>query len=145
MNACARTRRLLSRYIDKEATKKEAVFIETHVAGCFFCQKELREISCIKEVLFKKERRALAEGELTKRLLRQILHQKSGREDFSLVGMGYLARRFIFLPVMAIALSAVFLILVPQQTNRYSWEEHILSGTPTTTAMALGLILGTRV
>jgi len=145
MNACARVRKLLSRYIDKEAREREVAFIEMHVAGCFSCQKELREISCVKEVLLKKERRALSEGELARRLLRQILYQKSGREDFSMVGMGYLARRLIFLPAIAIALSAAFLILIPQQTSRYSWEEHVLSGAPTTTAMALGLILGTRV
>ncbi|MFB3920020.1 hypothetical protein BU251_07655 [Candidatus Velamenicoccus archaeovorus] len=145
MNACARTRRLLSRYIDKEAAKRDAAFIETHVAGCFSCRKELRELSCVREVLLKKERRTLPEGELARRLLREVLRRRSGQEDSSPGGMGYFARRLIFLPAIGIALSAAFLILVPQQTNRYSWEEHILSGAPTTTAMTLGLLLGARV
>lgn len=145
MNACVRARKLLSRYIDKEARDMDTAFIEAHVAGCPSCKKELREFSCVRELLLRKERRALPEGELARRMLRQILYEKSGRQDFSMVGMGYLARRLIFLPAIAIALSAAFLILIPQQTNRYSWEEHVLSGAPTTTAMALGLILGTRV
>ena len=144
MNACVRVRKLLSRYIDREAGDTDAAFVEAHVAGCFSCKKELRELSCVRELLLKKERKALPEGELARRLLMQILCQKSGRDDFSLVGMGYFARRLIFLPAVAIALSVVFLILGPQQTGRYSLEEHIFSGTRTKTAMALGLILGAK-
>jgi len=145
MNACARVRKLLSRYIDREAGDADTAFIEAHVAVCFSCKKELRELSCVRELLLRKERRTLPEGELARRLLREVLRQRSGQEGFSPGGMGYFARRLIFLPAIGIALSAAFLILVPRQTNRYSWEEHILSGTPTTTAMTLGLLLGTRV
>ena len=145
MEKCAKVKKILSRYLDQEASSADTVLIKTHLDNCPFCEKEFLELSRAKELITGKEIKALPPDYLVCRLREKIASQRQdSQEGFPwLAGMGNLSRRLIPVPVTAVLLSLALLILTSQQsTTSYSLEEDMLSGTQTTTATAAGLILG---
>ncbi len=144
MKECRKVKRLLSRYLDKETGNADSALIRAHLDNCSFCRKELLGLSRVKELISGKERKVLPQDYLVYRLREEIAGQQHAEEKLSwIAGMGNFSRRLIPVPVAVIVLSIVFLISISkQQVSEYSLEEHILSGTQTTTETALGLILG---
>ena len=145
MKECAKVKKTLSRYLDKEISAADTALVETHLDSCYFCKKELSGLTRVKKLILEKERKTLPQDYLICRLREKIAsEQRITRQGFSwLAGMGNLSRRLIPVPVTAILLLLVFLILTSrQQTSYSSLEGYILSGNQTTTETALGLILG---
>ncbi|MDD5561713.1 MAG: zf-HC2 domain-containing protein [Candidatus Omnitrophica bacterium] len=144
MIKCAKVKRLLSRYLDKEADKADTELVESHLDNCLLCKQELSALSQVKGIIIRKQRKSLPQDYLVCRLREEIAGEKHTQGSFSwLTGMGNLAHRLIPVPVAAIALSIAFLLITSNQpVSKYSLEEHLLSGTQTTTETALALILG---
>ena len=118
--------------------------VEIHVDSCLLCKEELLALQKIKYLVLSKEQRTLPQDYLVNRLREEILNQQycETRPPWIVI-MGNLSRMLIPLPGAVIVLSIIFLISISnQQVDKYSLEEHILSGTQTTTEIALGLILG---
>ncbi|MFA5144468.1 MAG: zf-HC2 domain-containing protein [Candidatus Omnitrophota bacterium] len=148
MKSCAKIKRLLSGYLDNEIdSAADAALVKEHLDSCSFCKKELSELSRVKKLILEKERKFLPQDYLVYRLKEEIADERLAEEKLSwFTGIGNLSRRLIPVPVAAVALSIILLILSSSQTvDKYSLEEHILSGTQTTTEIALGLILGAGV
>lgn len=145
MKECAKVRRILSRYLDKETGDADTIMIEAHLAGCSLCRKELSELSRAKRFVSKIERKILPEDYLVSRLRDAIARARYAEKRFSLAGMGNFARRLIPVPVAAIIISLVFLVLTSTQSvTKYSLEDYMFSGSATTTETALELILGSQ-
>ena len=146
MKECGRVKKLLSRYLDKEISDIDTVFIKKHLDICHMCNKNYVGLLKVKQLMLGKERRTLPEDYLVFRLKEKIVSHQHAEEILSwIAGMGNLSRRLIPVPVTAIILSMMFLIATSkQQIASYSLDEHILSGSQTTTEAALGLILGTQ-
>lgn len=146
MKECERVKKLLSRYLDKEISGIDAAFVKKHLDICQICNKDYWGLFKVKQLMLEKERKSLPEDHLVSRLKEKILNQQHAEESMSwLTGLGNLSRRLIPVPVAAIVLSIIFLIATSnQQIATYSLDEHILSGSQTTTETALGLILGTQ-
>jgi len=146
MKNCRKIKRLLSRYLDKETDNAETALVDAHLDKCSFCKKELLELSRVKQLILGKERKVLPQDFLVYRLREEIASRQYAEERPSWVsGMGNLSRRLIPVPATVIVLSLMFLILSSrQELSGYSLEEHILSGTQTTTETAAGLILGAQ-
>ncbi len=146
MKECIRVRKLLSRYIDKEAGRSDIALIEEHLDICSFCKKELRELSWVKELVLEKERKVLPQDYLVCRLRQEIAGERRMMKQGSwLTGLEYFSRKVIPIPVTLIVLSTVFLMLSSRrQLSESSLEEHLLSGAQTTTETALGLMLAAR-
>ncbi|HNW39580.1 MAG TPA: zf-HC2 domain-containing protein [Candidatus Omnitrophota bacterium] len=146
MEKCAKIKRLLSRYLDKETAASDTSLVQEHLDSCIFCKKELAQLVRAKEFVSGKVRQILPPDYLVCRLREKIASQKQAEEKFSWVaGMGILSRRLIPVPVTAVLLSLVLMILSFQQSaSSYSLEEHMLSGNQTTLITAAGLILGTQ-
>jgi predicted anti-sigma-YlaC factor YlaD len=144
MKECAKVQRLLSRYIDKEAAPAETVLVEAHLGACPLCKNEFAELSRNRELIVERQRKVVPPDFLISRLRADITRERleAGHGVSWLEGIGILSRRLIPVPVAAIALLVLFLIVCGNgQKNSVSLEEHILSGTQTTTETALGLIL----
>ncbi len=147
MKECAKVKRLLSRYLDKETSNTDTALVEAHLDICPFCKKEFSALARAKKFILEKERKTLPQDYLVYRLREKIAsEQRVTKQGLSwLADMGNFSRKLIPVPVTAIVLSLAFLILSSgQQTSKYSLEEHMLSGTQTTTATALELILGAQ-
>jgi len=146
MKECGRAKKLLSNYLDKEISGIDADFVKNHLDICHICNKDYAGLLNVKQLMLGKERRTLPEDYLVSRLKEKIASQQHAEENMSwLTGLGNLSRQLIPVPVAAIALSVIFLIATSkQQISIYSLDEHILSGSQTTTETALGLILGTQ-
>ncbi|MBI5050212.1 MAG: zf-HC2 domain-containing protein [Nitrospirae bacterium] len=146
MKECERVKKLLSRYLDEEITGIDAAFVKQHLDICNICNKEYLEFLKVKQLMLKKERKSLPEDYLISLLKEKITSRQYAEENISwLTGLSNLSRRLIPIPIAAIVLSVVFLIVVSgQKITAYSLDEHILSGSQTTTGMALGVILGTQ-
>lgn len=144
MKECRKIKRLLSCYLDKETGNADNNLIKAHLDSCLLCKKELLELARVKEFILGKKRKTLPQDYLVYRLREEIAGLQQVKERFSwITGVSNLSRRLI--PVPLIVLSIAFLILsYRQQVNKYPLEEHILSGTQTTTETALGLILGVQ-
>jgi predicted anti-sigma-YlaC factor YlaD len=145
MKECIKVSKLLSRYLDKEASCADNLLIEAHLDKCLSCKKELLELSRIKELVLGKERKTLPQDYLVCRLRQNIADErciiKQGLSWLS--GIGDFSRKIIPVPVAVIVISLVFMILTSkQQLTEYSLEEHVLSGAQTTTETALGVMLG---
>src|SRR3989339_575991 len=142
MNKCKTIKRLLSSYLDKETNSEKTALVEIHVDSCLLCKEELLALQKIKYLVLSKEQRTLPQDYLVNRLREEILNQQycETRPPWIVI-MGNLSRMLIPLPGAVIVLSIIFLISISnQQVDKYSLEEHILSGTQTTTEIALGLI-----
>jgi len=146
MKECIKVKRLLSSYLDKETNITDTTIARLHLESCSFCKEELLRFSQVKDSILKKKRRALPEDYMLCRLQVELINEQLREKKISwLANMGNLSRRLIPVPVTVIVLSLIFLILSSmQQTSRYPLEEHILSGTQTTTETALGVILGAQ-
>jgi len=146
MSECRRVKKILSRYLDKEAGEADTAFVEKHLDTCDRCNKEYSELFKVKQLMLAKERKSLPADYLVLRLKKEIASQEYAERIPSwLTGMGNLSRRLIPVPAAVIALSLVFLILSSrQELSASSLEEHILSGNQTTTETAARLILGVQ-
>jgi len=146
MKECVRVKRLLSRYLDKEARVDDVILVEAHLDSCPICKKELSESLRVKEFISKRQRKALPRDYLVCRLREEIAGEYNAQKRFSwLAGIGGLSRKLIPIPVTVIVLSIALLILSSrQQVNEYLLEEHILSGAQTTAETAAVLILGAQ-
>lgn len=145
MKECREAKKLLSRYLDKEANDREAAFVKEHLNSCHLCNKEYLGLVQVKQLLLEKERRSLPLDYLVCRLREEIADRRYAEERFSLAGIGSLSRRLIPVPVTVIVLSLVFMIFsLKQQVSEYSLEEHILSGAQMTTEIAARVILGAQ-
>lgn len=146
MRECKKAKKLLSRYLDKETGEVDAAFVKKHLDICHICNKEYLELFKVKELMLEKERKSLPLDYLVCRLKEEIASQQYAEERPSwIAGLGNLSRRLIPVPAAVIVLALVFLILSSrQQLSEYSLEEHILSGTQTTTETAVKLILGAQ-
>jgi len=145
MNECARIKRLLSVYIDKEANNADTALVEAHLDKCPDCQKELSQLSRIKESVSKKERKALPPDYLIFRLRDELASRQYARDRLSLVRMGDFSRRLIPVPVAAIVLMTMLMFMSIRQTaGTDSLEDNILNGASVTEEAVLGLVLGTQ-
>jgi predicted anti-sigma-YlaC factor YlaD len=144
MSECAKIKRLLSRYLDAQASSLESTLIKQHLEKCSFCKQELIGLAQIKEGLISKARKTLPPDYLVCRLREKISRQEYAPGGLSLLaGMGNLSRRLIPLPVTAVFLSLVLLVVSFQpQSGSYSLEERLLDGKATTLGTVVGLILG---
>lgn len=144
MSECKKIKRLLSRYLDKEISEEDSVFIKTHLERCSFCMNELLALNRVKDFVLKKERKSFPPDYLFDRLNEEISRKKDAEGSLPwIVAIGNLSRKLIPVPVTAIVLSMAFLLLISrQQADKYSLEEHLLDGSQTTTEIALGVILG---
>jgi predicted anti-sigma-YlaC factor YlaD len=145
MKECVKIKRLLSRYLDKEAGAGDTALIKAHLEHCSICRQELNELSGIKEFISNKEPKTFPPDYLVCRLREDIAREQGAFDPRLswLTVVGNLSRRLIPVPVSAVLISLLFLILVSSQpTSGYSIEEHMLSGAQTTTSTALGVILG---
>lgn len=144
MNKCARVRRLLSGYLDKETNERDAILVRTHLATCPSCQDELAALTQVKELVSCKERKTLPQDYLVNCLREEIARQQAPGTDVPwIVAVANLSRRLMPLPLTVIVVSVIFLLLIsPQQKETYSLEEHMLNGSQITTEVALGMILG---
>ncbi|MFA5090000.1 MAG: zf-HC2 domain-containing protein [Candidatus Omnitrophota bacterium] len=146
MKECGQVRKLLPRYLDKEANDREVAFIKDHLSHCHLCSREYSELSEVKQLMLEKERKSLPEDYLVSRLREEITRRQYTEEKLSwLTGMGNFSRRLIPIPVATIALSIALLIVTSrQQIANYSLDEHILSGAQTTTETALRVMLSAQ-
>jgi len=146
MRECAKVGRLLSRYLDKELDNIRDFRVKRHLDSCPACRKELLELSRVKELVLKQERKALPQDYLISRLWKRIADEQHDRKRLSwLASVGGLSRRLIPVPVAAVVLSIAFLVICFRRpASEYSLEEYILSGTQATTTTALELILGAK-
>ncbi|MFA5143439.1 MAG: anti-sigma factor [Candidatus Omnitrophota bacterium] len=145
MKECAKVKRILSRYLDKEANSADAAMIEVHINICPSCKKELSGLSQVKGLIVGMERKTVPQDYLVSRLREAIAYVRHAREKLSLAGMGSFARKLIPVPVAAIIVSIAFLMLTSTQAvTESSIEEHIFSGNAATAQTALGLILGSQ-
>jgi predicted anti-sigma-YlaC factor YlaD len=145
MNKCIKVKRLLSRYLDKEASVEDAKFIENHLSECFLCKNEFLELSSAKSLLHGKERKSLPENYLVYRLREAIADKEYlvGKLAW-LSAIGNFSFRLIPVPVAVIALAFAFLMFTPSHyASKVSLEEHMLSSNSITTQTALELVFGT--
>lgn len=145
MRECAKVKRILSRYIDNEATDADTALVRSHLERCLPCRQEFSALAGAKGLISGMERKVLPQDYLILRLREKIADERRLRERPSLAGMGILARKLIPVPVAAIIASLIFLFLTSAQpAAEYSLEEHIFSANPATTETALELILGSQ-
>lgn len=147
MRECDKVMKLLSRYVDKETGEADTAFVKKHIYNCDICNEEYLDLFKLKQLMLEKERKSLPADYLVSRLKQEVADSQYSEEKPSLwiVGMGNLSRRLIPIPAVGIVLSLVFLILSSkQQVNKYSLDEHILSGEATTTETVVNLILGAQ-
>jgi predicted anti-sigma-YlaC factor YlaD len=146
MNKCARIKKLLSRYLDKETSGIDNKFIETHLNDCFLCKNDFLELSKIKSTIGEKERKILPQDYLIFRLREKIEKERKEKERFLwLVDISNFSRKLMPVPVTVIVAMIVFLIFTPNYyIGKSSLEEHMLSGNNITTQTALELILGIK-
>ncbi|MFA5069196.1 MAG: zf-HC2 domain-containing protein [Candidatus Omnitrophota bacterium] len=146
MKGCARVKRLLSRYIDKEANPAEIVFVDKHIGVCPYCRQELERLLSVKGLVFNTRKEALPSGYMFNLLREELQDAQTCRQGFLISGIACLSRRLIPVPAAAILFSAVLLLLSlfrPQAEN-YLLYENILKGVPVTTEAVLGLLLDVR-
>ena len=94
MKECRKVKRLLSRYLDKETSTAESAMVAAHLDSCLVCQKELLELTRVKELILGKERKSLPEDYLVYRLREKIASQERPARKFSwLAGMGDISRK----------------------------------------------------
>lgn len=124
MKECARVRKLLSRYLDKETGDLDAAMVRTHSDNCAFCNAELSGLVRIKELIQGKERKTLPRDYLVSRLHEEIALEQRYEERLSwLADMGNFSRRLIPIPVSIIVLSMVLLIFIPgRKPANYRWK-----------------------
>jgi len=146
MKECLNIRSLLPGYLDGELKNNDAVFVSSHLDGCRACKEEFLQFKASKDLLTGRARKSLPEDYLVCRLREQIAGEKQrlARGKLSwLPVIGRLAQRFIPVPAVVAALSIALLVANSwQQAEKYSLDEHLLSGASTTTDTALSLILG---
>ncbi|MFA5114946.1 MAG: zf-HC2 domain-containing protein [Candidatus Omnitrophota bacterium] len=144
MKDCAKAKKFLSRYIDGQISDKESLFVKAHLSHCLLCSKEYFGLLEVKQLMSAKERKSLPPDYLVFRLRQEISGQRQAQERPSWIAVaGDLSRRLIPVPAAVVALSLVFMTFsLKQQAGRYSLDEHILSGSGTTTEMAAKVILG---
>ncbi|MFA5144322.1 MAG: zf-HC2 domain-containing protein [Candidatus Omnitrophota bacterium] len=145
MKECAKVKRMLSRYLDKELKDSESAMIDAHLTGCSVCKKELSELSLVKKLVSGIERKTLPQDYLVSRLREQIADEKKHAKGFPLVGIGSLARRLIPVPAFAIIAVTLFLVINSMRgVSENSLEDNMLNGNTVTAEMALGVILGAQ-
>lgn len=145
MRECAKVKRALSRYLDKEASDADIVMVERHIADCYLCRKELFGLNSARKLVLGVERKSLPQDYLVSRLRGDIARVLYEDRKVSLAGMGSFARKLIPVPVAAIIVSAVFLIFTyTRPVIGYSLEDHIFSGASATSETALELILDSQ-
>jgi len=145
MKECPKIKRLLSRYIDKEISKGDNLFVETHLGKCFFCKKELEELNRVRSTISIRKRKELDLDRFITGLLWEIDEEESiNAQPLSrLAGMGELSRKFIPVPTILIILLFTLLILNSRdRMNMSSLEDNMLKGAPMTKEAALELVLG---
>jgi predicted anti-sigma-YlaC factor YlaD len=143
MGECAKIKRMLSRYLDKEVSDADSVAIEAHLVNCPLCKKEISELYQVKSFASKIERKTLSQDYMVSRLRDAIAYAQYAKKKLSLAGMGNFARKLIPVPVTAIVISILFLIFTSTQpVAQTSFEDHIFSGNAATMEIALELILG---
>ncbi|MDD5746376.1 MAG: zf-HC2 domain-containing protein [Candidatus Omnitrophica bacterium] len=143
MNDCAKVKRLLSRYVDKEISPADSGRVKEHLVRCAGCRRELSEYSRIKQLVSAQERKELPPDYLVSRLREKIAGQPDSPSDVFWSGLGNLARRFIPVPAAVAVVSIVLMIAGPwPQTGNVSFSDNLLNDVPVTTETALGVILG---
>ncbi|MDD3905825.1 MAG: zf-HC2 domain-containing protein [Candidatus Omnitrophica bacterium] len=145
MRECAKVKKLLSRYIDKEANFAEDSLVRTHIANCAFCEKELSELAGVKALVSGNKRVSLPQDYMVSRLRTEIGRIRQVGDRLSWAAMGNFARRLIPIPAVALVASIVFLVIISgQPVTGDSLEEHIFSGNAATMDTALKVVLGAR-
>ncbi len=142
MNGCAGIKRMLSRFVDGEATEKEKGLLESHLAACPECAKELALVSKAKNMIAARERKLLPEDFLIGRLRAMLAEEAAGKERFSLPALGNFSRRLIPVPVAAIAFSILLFVLTSGANP--SLEDKIIEGGLVSSDTAAALILGVK-
>jgi len=137
---CANVQRLISCYLDGEIGHIDYFTIKLHIKNCPCCSKEFLELHKVKELISKKNRKAIQDFSV-ERLYEAILNRK--QTVSWLVGMGDLAFRFIPVQALVIVLLTGFLFLgSSSQAGNNLLATDLLNEKPTTIHTALGLILG---
>ena len=114
-NSCSSVSRLLDRYFDHEATKKERIFVERHLTRCSDCQERLNLMEGLRASLRKPVEEALEKETFPwvwEKIEREIRLGKrpSWRESLrSWLDMTPLLRRKVWIPAVV---TAVIFILV---------------------------------
>ncbi|MDD5613519.1 MAG: zf-HC2 domain-containing protein [Candidatus Omnitrophica bacterium] len=139
MKKCAKAKRLLSGYLDKETPDKGADFIRRHLSDCRICSREYSNLLNIKNMLSGRERTVLAQDHIVKRL---YTNREFGKRYSLLDSLGSLSRSFMPVPAVIAALFLAFVISdLRKDQGRYYLEDYIMSAGPVTTELALELIL----
>ncbi|MDI6758601.1 MAG: zf-HC2 domain-containing protein, partial [Candidatus Omnitrophota bacterium] len=68
MKECAKIKRLLNKYIDKELDKQELLRVQGHVKECILCKEELDKLYLLKGLIENIERKVLPEEYLIYRI-----------------------------------------------------------------------------
>lgn len=137
---CANVQRLISCYLDGEIGHIDYFTIKLHIKNCPCCSKEFLELHKVKELISKKNRKAIQDFSV-ERLYEAILNRK--QTVSWLVGMGDLAFKFIPVPALVVVLLIGFLFLGSStQAVNSGLAADLLSGQPATIHTALGLVLG---
>ena len=122
---CAKVKRLLGRYIDKELRdEKQIALLEEHLKICVGCQKELGSLLSLRGMIAQKEKIKAQENFLAK-LQNKIQGEAEIIKIKWLPQAGDLARRLIPVPVVAAAL--MFALLFTQLNGVSSVDEYLLA------------------
>lgn len=147
MRDCARVRRLLSCYLDRELDAAGLRLVEAHLKTCPLCSKELTGLEQVRRLVAGRKKKSLPQDYLVSRLRRELAGQESAakRGPEWLADLGNFSRRLIPVPAVAVLLSLIlFVFSYVRPTVSYSMGEHLLSGAQTTTEDALELVLGAQ-
>jgi hypothetical protein len=143
MNKCCKVKKLLSRYIDKEADMADTDFVKSHLENCLSCRNVFVEMAKVKNLIVDMPRRVLPQEYLVERINSKIFNDKFAQDSISwLERIGDLAKKLIPVPVSVMLLALFFLILNPvEQLIKVNVEDNIISGSQVTTDTVLSLIL----
>ncbi len=118
MRECAKIKRLLNKYIDKELDKQGLDRIQGHVKECVFCKEELDKLYLVKGLIENRERKSLPEDYLVCRIkdrIRASLQQQPNLQW--LIELGNLSKRLIPVPVVATAVLILTLFLTSNNSQ----------------------------
>ncbi len=108
MRECAKIKRLLNRYIDKELDRQGSSRIEGHIKECASCKEELDKLYIVKGLIENRQRKSLPEDYLIYRIRERIrVSLQEGPKLQWLFDMGSLSKKLIPVPALAFALLAL--------------------------------------
>lgn len=146
MRECKKVKRLLSKYLDKEASIEDNILVEKHIEECFFCKNELSEFSSAKWLLRSKERKFLPQDYLVNRLRERLSRESYLEEKLSwFSAIGNFSLSLIPVPVVAIAVVVLLMISSPvSYVDKNSLNYSMLSSKTITMQTAVDLVFCER-